>query len=76
MPKRYTPQEVIKILRYSGWRVVRQRGDHVRLELPDGRNPVTVPTSEREVKNNVFASILKQSGIEKKRFDQLAEEVL
>ncbi len=76
MPRRYRPREVIRVLERLGWRAVRQRGSHVRLELPDGRNPVTVPTSRREIDPKTLGSILRQSGLSVREFVNAAEDVL
>ena len=75
MPKRYRPREVIRVLEHLGWVVVRQRSNHVRLELPDGRNPVTVDVARRELANNEFGSIIRQSGLSRAQFECTAEEV-
>jgi predicted RNA binding protein YcfA (HicA-like mRNA interferase family) len=76
MPRRYRPREVIRVLESLGWRVVRQRGSHVRLELPDGSNPCTVPTSSREVDPKTLGSILRQSALSVRNFVSAAEETL
>ena len=76
MPRHYRPQEVIKVLEQLGWVVVRQRSSHARLELPDGRNPVTVDVARREIPNNEFGSISRQSGLSRAQFERAAEEVL
>lgn len=76
MPKRYRPQEVIRVLEHLGWVVVRQRSSHVRLELSDGRDPVTVDVARREISNNEFGSIIRQSGLSRAEFERTAEEIL
>jgi len=76
MPKRYRPHEVIRVLEHLGWMVVRQRSNHVRLELPDGRNPVTVDVARREFPNNEFGSIIRQSGLSRAQFESAAKEIL
>ena len=76
MPRRYRPGEVIRVLEHLGWRQVRIRGDHARLVLPDGRNPVTVPLSRRELDPYVLARILRQSGLTLREFQTVADEVL
>ena len=55
--------------------MVRQHSSHVRLELPDGRNPVTVPVSGREVKVDTFSKILRQGGLTREQFERATEEV-
>ena len=76
MPRRYRPREVIRVLEHLGWQQVRIRGDHARLELPDGSWPVTVPLSQREIKRGTFSSILRQVKIDRRTFDAVAEEVI
>ena len=76
MPKRYRPREVISVLERLGWRVVRQRSSHVRLELPDGRQPVTVPTSRREVDPKTLGSVIRQASLIVREFVNAAEEIL
>lgn len=76
MPRRFTPRESIRVLESLGWRVVRQRGSHVRLEMPDGRNPVTVPVSRRELDPKTLSSMLRQTGLSIREFLDAAEETL
>ena len=76
MPRRFRPRESIRALESLGWRVARQRGSHVRLELPDGRNPVTVPVSRRELDPKTLSSILRQAGLQIREFLNAAEETL
>jgi predicted RNA binding protein YcfA (HicA-like mRNA interferase family) len=76
MPRRYRPQEVIGVLEHLGWVLVRIRGSHARLVLPDGRNPVTVPLSQREMKPGTFQSVLQQARMNRRTFEAVAEEIL
>ena len=76
MPRRFRPRESIRVLESLGWRVVRQRGNHVRLEMPDGRNPVTVPVSRRELDPKTLSSMLRQAGLSIREFLNAAEETL
>ena len=75
MPRRYRPGEVIRVLERLGWRVVRQRGSHVRPELPDGRNPVRFRRlAERLTPRRWPLSYVKREGI--RQFVNVAEEIL
>ena len=47
-----------------------------RLELPDGRQPVTVPMSRREVDPKTLGSVLRQAGLSVREFVNAAEEIL
>ncbi len=64
------------MLERLGWRVARQRGSHVRLEMVDGRNPVTVPLSRRELDPKTMGSILRQAGLSIREFVNAVEETL
>lgn len=56
--------EIIKALECVGWRVVRQRGSHIRLEKQVGEEVLrlTVP-AHRPVKRSTLSHILKQAGL-------------
>jgi len=55
---------IIHCLERLGFRVVRQRGSHIRLEksLPDGTLKITVP-AHRPVKRSTLSRILKQAEV-------------
>jgi len=55
---------IVSALQRLGFRVVRQRGSHIRMEraLPDRTIRVTVP-AHRPVKRSTLAHILKQGEI-------------
>ena len=65
-------REICKCLKRTGFVVVRQRGDHLRLEKNtlDKTIKLTVPL-HREVKLKTLATIIKQSGLTKKEFLKL-----
>jgi predicted RNA binding protein YcfA (HicA-like mRNA interferase family) len=54
--------EVVRALERGGWRVVRQRGSHIRMELPSdaGTLKVTVP-AHKPIKRSTLARILKDA---------------
>jgi predicted RNA binding protein YcfA (HicA-like mRNA interferase family) len=56
--------ELIAALERVGYRVVRQRGSHVRLRADGGtrRKPVTVPL-HREVRPGLLRAILRDAGL-------------
>ena len=76
MPRRYLPREVLRVLEYLGWRIVRTRGSHARLKREDGSRPVTLALYRRELPPKTLNSILKQSGLSLNEFSEAAEEVL
>ncbi|MYC36719.1 MAG: type II toxin-antitoxin system HicA family toxin [Chloroflexi bacterium] len=76
MPRRYRPREVIRVLESMGWLQVRQESSHVTLQLPDGRNPVTVSLSRREVPPGTLSRIIRQAGLTSREFHRQALEIL
>ena len=54
--------EVIRALERGGWRVVRQKGSHVRLERPKAERTlkIIVP-AHKPIKRSTLAHILKQA---------------
>ncbi len=64
--------EIIVAFERDGWVVVRQRGNHIRLEkaLPDDTLKITVP-AHRPVKRTTLARILKQAHLDLERFLEL-----
>ena len=59
-----------------GWVRVRQEGSHVTLRLPDGKNPVTVPVSRREIPPGTLGEIIRQAGLTPGEFHRRATEIL
>ena len=55
-------RQIIRALQRDGWKVIRQRGSHIRLEkaLADETLKLTVP-AHRPVKRSTLAHILKQA---------------
>ena len=76
MPRRYRPEEVVKVLESLGWAVVRQRGSNVILSKEGIRAISVVPLSRREVAPGTFGSILRQAELSPREFEQRANEVL
>ncbi|WP_072621301.1 type II toxin-antitoxin system HicA family toxin [Spirulina major] len=64
--------KIIAALKRDGWRVVRQKGSHIRLEktLPQETLKITVP-AHKPVKRSTLAKILKQAQIEVEQFLEL-----
>lgn len=61
MPKRYSSDEVIRILLLQGFVKASQRGSHVKLTR--GSYVVIVPSGRKDLCTGTFASILRQSGL-------------
>ncbi|MBI5921080.1 MAG: type II toxin-antitoxin system HicA family toxin [Betaproteobacteria bacterium] len=62
MPKRWSTNEIERILLKNGFRLVGQKGSH-RKYMMNGR-VVIVPAGRKEVRQGTFASILRQSGLD------------
>jgi predicted RNA binding protein YcfA (HicA-like mRNA interferase family) len=75
MPRRYRPEEGIRVLQYLGWAAVRQRASHVVLTRVGQPVNVVVPTSGREVPIGTLANFRRQAGVTPGQFEAAAEEV-
>ena len=75
MPKRYRPADVAKVQRYDGWSERKIKGDHVNFIKPLYRWVVTVDMGAREIPAGTMASILRQAGMSRRQFDEIAKEV-
>ena len=65
-------REAVKALNRAGFRVVRQRGSHVRLEkrTEEGLIKLTVPL-HRSLKKGTLRRIIKDSGLTVQEFNRL-----
>ncbi|MEM8641984.1 MAG: type II toxin-antitoxin system HicA family toxin [Cyanobacteria bacterium P01_G01_bin.54] len=65
-------KKIITALEWDGWRVVRQKGSHIRLEktLPQETLKITVPV-HKPVKRSTLAKTLKQVKIDVDQFLEL-----
>jgi predicted RNA binding protein YcfA (HicA-like mRNA interferase family) len=59
-------QEIIRVLKQHGFTLVSQRGSHKKFKK-NGRI-VIVPDPKKEIPRGTFASILRQSGLNKENF--------
>ena len=64
-------REVIQALEEAGFRIVRQRGSHVRMTHPDGQ-VVTVPVhAGRDIGRGLLRKILRDAEITREAFLEL-----
>jgi predicted RNA binding protein YcfA (HicA-like mRNA interferase family) len=56
-------RRLIKALEADGWRVVRQRGSHVRLRKAEARSAL-VTSVHRELKKGTLARILREASLD------------
>jgi len=66
MPDMLSSQEVIRVLKHHGFTLVSQKGSHKKFKK-NGRI-VIVPDPKKEIPKGTFASILRQSGLNKEDF--------
>ena len=64
-----SPKQIEQVLKKLGYRYKRQRGDH-RIWVMEGKNTIPVPLYD-EISNWLLSSIIRQSGVSKKKFYEL-----
>ncbi len=71
MARRYSSDEIIKVLKHEGFVFVSQRGSHAKYAREyEGRRIVIVPMGKRQIPVGTFQSILRQSGLTKQDFER------
>jgi predicted RNA binding protein YcfA (HicA-like mRNA interferase family) len=68
MPKLYSSRHVIAVLMKKGFIEIDQTGSHRKLRKDD--RTVIVPSPRKEMPHGTFASILRQSGLNKADFEK------
>jgi predicted RNA binding protein YcfA (HicA-like mRNA interferase family) len=66
MPEVLSSQEIIRVLNKHGFILVSQKGSHKKFKK--NSRIVIVPDPKREIPKGTFASILRQSGLNKEDF--------
>ena len=61
-------KKIIKILESFGYKVIRQRGSHIRLNHKE-KPPITVP-DHKIIGSGLLSKILKDAEIERKEFER------
>ncbi|MCH8848594.1 MAG: type II toxin-antitoxin system HicA family toxin [Chloroflexi bacterium] len=73
MPRRYSTEEVIKVLESFGFRLVRD----ARHAIMDGPGHVVpVPKDRKQMPSGTMSSILRKAGITRRDFEERAGNVL
>ena len=67
MPKLPSSQEIIQILQKKGFVFISQKGSHKKFKK--AHRIVIVPDPKKEIPRGTFASILRQSGLDKDDFE-------
>ena len=66
MPKLPSSKEIIRVLKRNGFSFVSQKGSHKKFKKE--KRIVIVPDPKKEIPMGTFASIIRQSGINKEEF--------
>jgi len=68
MPKLHSSRHIIAVLMKKGFIEIDQTGSHKKLRKDD--RTVIVPSPRKEMPHGTFASILRQSGLNKSAFEK------
>jgi predicted RNA binding protein YcfA (HicA-like mRNA interferase family) len=66
MPELLSSQDIIRILQQKGFVLVSQKGSHKKFKKAN--RIVIIPDPKKEIPKGTFASILRQSGLDKDDF--------
>jgi len=66
-----TPKQLLAILLKAGFKIVRQKGSHIRLEHPLKGKSTTIALHAKDFSRKMISKILKQAGISTKEFLRL-----
>lgn len=67
MPKLYSSNEIINVLKKFGFNFVSQKGSHGKFKNSSNRT-VIIPTRKKEIPFGTLRSILKQAGVTLQQF--------
>jgi predicted RNA binding protein YcfA (HicA-like mRNA interferase family) len=63
MPKRYTSDELIKMVEDDNWVLIRVHGSHHHFHHPHKKGIVTIPHPVKDMDIKTAKSILRQAGL-------------
>jgi predicted RNA binding protein YcfA (HicA-like mRNA interferase family) len=66
MPELLSSREIIRVLEKKGFVLISQKGSHKKFKK--NNRTVIVPDPKKEIPRGTFASILRQSGLDKNDF--------
>ncbi|MDP3934888.1 MAG: type II toxin-antitoxin system HicA family toxin [Candidatus Giovannonibacteria bacterium] len=69
MPKFYSSDYIIKVLRRKGFVFVSQKGSHMKFQRANPPLTVIIPAGRKEIPIGTFRSILRQSHLKQEDFD-------
>lgn len=71
MPKLYSSRVILNALERAGFKIVSQKGSHIKLyKQTDGESFTVIVPNHKEIALGTFNSILKQAGISKKELEK------
>lgn len=74
MPKLYTARVVLSTLVRMGFKVINQKGSHIKLTKQTSvRTLIVIVPNHKEVALGTFISILKQASITRKEFEEFVK---
>lgn len=68
MPKLFSSDHIIKVLKKNGFTFVSQKGSHEKYFNEETMEIVIVPANRKEIPFGTFKSILRQSGLSREDF--------
>lgn len=70
MSKLYSAKEVLRTLQRAGFRVISQRGSHIKLRgVRGGKIQTVIVPNFKEIPKGTFSSILNQADMTRKEFE-------
>jgi predicted RNA binding protein YcfA (HicA-like mRNA interferase family) len=72
VPKLYSSQQIVKVLKREDFAFISQRGSHVKYRKTSASivHTVIIPAGRKQIPRGTFRSILRQSGLDEKAFKQ------
>lgn len=66
-----TPSELLSVLIKAGFKIIRQKGSHIRIAHPTTQRTTTIAMHAKDFSRNMTLKILRQAGIATKEFLKL-----
>lgn len=65
------PKEAVRALEKAGWRIHRQKGNHVSMHKEGVHNLVTIPMHTRDLQKGTLRGIIEDAGLSVEEFLEL-----
>jgi len=70
MPKLYSARQIIQALKRAGYKIVSQKGSHIKMRgIREGKLQTVIVPYHKEVARGTFSSILIQANMTRKEFE-------